>query len=173
MNISRSMKGERRALIQHQAGRDRSKSERERERGGGSKRKIGFRLCSVKGEITHLRRFFQATTGSIDQATGFMSQFSTWNIDSENSFYPCLLAISHSFSLSFNQSPPCVDEFTPVTLAALIRAVKWRCFDCDDDEANVCTFGREEKYEIHIYKIHSTPHIWPNTSNICIEINTG
>lgn len=47
------------------------------EGGGGGKRKIASRLCSVKGEITHLRRFFQATTGSIDQAAGFMSQFST------------------------------------------------------------------------------------------------
>lgn len=48
-----------------------------RERGEGRERKIASRLCSVKGEITHLRRFFQATTGSIDQAAGFMSQFST------------------------------------------------------------------------------------------------
>lgn len=78
----RSMKGEReesRALIQQQAGREgvRMKDRRRGERGGGGERKIAFRLCSVKGEITHLRRFFQATTGSIDQTAGFMSQFST------------------------------------------------------------------------------------------------
>lgn len=93
------------ALIQHKAG-GRRERERETERGGGSKRKIAFRLCSVKGEITHLRRFFQATTGTIDHTHGFMSQFSTWNIDTENPFYPCLLAFSHSFPLSLSIRPP-------------------------------------------------------------------
>lgn len=88
--ISRSMKGERGeeggALIQAGAapGGRKPAWETEGEKGragggggGGKKRKIAFRLCSVKGEITHLRRFFQATTASIDQAAGFMSQFPT------------------------------------------------------------------------------------------------
>lgn len=80
----RSMKGEgREQSINPTAGwergseNERQKKGREGERGGGGERKIAFRLCSVKGEITHLRRFFQATTGSIDQTAGFMSQFST------------------------------------------------------------------------------------------------
>lgn len=81
----RSMKGERgreqsinpTAGCWREGARMRDREKGERGGGGGSKRKIAFRLCSVKGEITHLRRFFQATTGSIDQTTGFMSQFST------------------------------------------------------------------------------------------------
>lgn len=114
---------ESRALIQHQAAGGRG-SQRETERASEGrrrrrkqKRKIAFRLCSVKGEITHLRRFFQATTGSIDQTSGFMSQFSTWNIDTENPFYPCLLAFSHSFSLSQSNGLHFWNS------AALIRAV--------------------------------------------------
>lgn len=88
--ISRSMKGEKReegrALIRAGVAPRGRKPARETEGekgraggrgGGGKKRKIAFRLCSVKGEITHLRRFFQATTASIDQAAGFMSQFPT------------------------------------------------------------------------------------------------
>lgn len=107
--ISRSMKGERgrgksinpTAGCFRREGKPGWETEGKKGRGGGGgKRKIASRLCSVKGEITHLRRFFQATTGSIDQAAGFMSQFSTWNIDTENPFYPCLLAFSRSFSLS-------------------------------------------------------------------------
>lgn len=89
-----SVEGGGAALIQQPREKEREwKTEAERERGEEeeAKRKIAFRLCSVKGEITHLRRFFQATTGSIDQTTGFMSQFSTWNIDTENPFCPCLL----------------------------------------------------------------------------------
>lgn len=87
--ISRSMKGERgkRKSINpswggfqdggSRRGRQRQKKGEGRWRRRGKKRKIAFRLCSVKGEITHLRRFFQATTASIDQAAGFMSQFPT------------------------------------------------------------------------------------------------
>lgn len=42
--------------------------ERERERGGKRGiRRIAFRLCSIKGEITHLLRFFLKTTAPIDQ----------------------------------------------------------------------------------------------------------
>ena len=113
----RSMKGERRReqSINPTSRPDReraSRNENQRKEGseGGreeeAERKIASRLCSVKGEITHLRRFFQATTGSIDQTAGFMSQFSTWNIDTENPFYPCLLAFPHSFfsSLSLYQT---------------------------------------------------------------------
>lgn len=76
----RSMKGERGGRAQSINPTQREQRGREGGReggGGGRKRKIAFRLCSVKGEITHLRRFFQATTGFIDQTSGFMSQFST------------------------------------------------------------------------------------------------
>lgn len=124
-------------------GRQRQKKGRAGGGGGEGERKIAFRLCSVKGEITHLRRFFQATTASIDQATGFMSQFPTWNIDTENPFSPCLLAFppfspsfSRSLSRSIKRPAVCGRLFPPVTLAVLIRAVKWRCFDCGDDTAS-------------------------------------
>lgn len=43
---------------------------KERERG---RRRIAFRLCSIKGEITHLLRFFLKTTALIDQ-TAWMYQ---------------------------------------------------------------------------------------------------
>lgn len=43
---------------------------RKRERGI---RRIAFRLCSIKGEITHLLRFFLKTTALIDQ-TAWMYQ---------------------------------------------------------------------------------------------------
>lgn len=81
--ISKEHERRERKRVEHQsssgAGGEREEECEGEKRGerGGSKRKIAFRLCSVKGEITHLRRFFQATMGSIDQTTGFMSQFST------------------------------------------------------------------------------------------------
>lgn len=84
----RSMKGERRreqsinpTSSPNRERASRNENQRKEGREGGreeeAERKIASRLCSVKGEITHLRRFFQATTGSIDQTAGFMSQFST------------------------------------------------------------------------------------------------
>ncbi len=73
--------------------------EKERERGRGIRR-IAFRPCSIKGEITHLLRFFLRTTAPIDQTTGCTSQFSTWNIDTKNQFHLCSLPL-----LSSHQRP--------------------------------------------------------------------
>lgn len=48
--------------------------EEEKERmGKGAARRIAFRLCSIKGEITHLLRFFLKPTALIDQ-TAWMYQ---------------------------------------------------------------------------------------------------
>lgn len=89
METSRSMKrrrekrGEGAVILQEQNCLQRkrekeqgSEKERERERGRGIRR-IAFRPCSIKGEITHLLRFFLRTTAPIDQTTGCTSQFST------------------------------------------------------------------------------------------------
>lgn len=98
METSRSMKrederkrGEGAAILQEQnCLRREGKRTGEWERGRGIRR-IAFRPCSIKGEITHLLRFFLRTTAPIDQTTGCTSQFSTWNIDTENQFHLCSL----------------------------------------------------------------------------------
>lgn len=73
METSRSMK--RRG---GRGGRERGSNPEEREKEKESEgergiRRIAFRLCSIKGEITHLLRFFLKTTALIDQ-TAWMYQ---------------------------------------------------------------------------------------------------
>lgn len=66
METSRSMKrrgGREGGWKQPKSEGERGKRERER----GGIRRIAFRLCSIKGEITHLLRFFLKTTALIDQ----------------------------------------------------------------------------------------------------------
>lgn len=66
METSRSMK--------RRGGRERGNNPKEREKEKeGRRRRIAFRLCSIKGEITHLLRFFLKTTALIDQ-TAWMYQ---------------------------------------------------------------------------------------------------
>lgn len=63
METSKSMK--------RRGGRECGNNPKEREKGGI--RRIAFLLCSIKGKITHLRRFFLKTTAPIDQ-TAWMYQ---------------------------------------------------------------------------------------------------
>lgn len=57
METSKSMK--------RRGGRECGNNPKEQEKGGI--RRIAFPLCSIKGEITHLLRFFLKTTAPIDQ----------------------------------------------------------------------------------------------------------
>lgn len=74
METSRSMK--RRGGREGQSKRGNNPKEGEKEKEGEGERgirRIAFRLCSIKGEITHLLRFFLKTTALIDQ-TAWMYQ---------------------------------------------------------------------------------------------------
>lgn len=93
--------------------RGRRRKEREGERGI---RRIAFRLCSIKGEITHLLRFFLKTTALIDQTAWMYQPIFNMKYRHQKSITPVFsLSLCSSLSLvlaevdaSTSLSPLCV-----------------------------------------------------------------
>lgn len=133
---------ENRALIQHQAGREKGVRMRDREKGereGRRKQKkdsLSAVFCQGRNytftEVFSSNDGFHRSSHWIYEPI-FNMKYRHW--ESILPMFTCLLSLFFTPSLSIKRPIQCVDGFSPVTLAALIRAVKWRCFDCGGDVA--------------------------------------
>lgn len=116
METSKSMK--------RRGGRECGNNPKEQEKGGI--RRIAFLLCSIKGEITHLLRFFLKTTAPIDQTAWMYRPIFNMKYRQQKSITPVfspslLLSAALTCSFSLVEASTSLSSLLPASIPASLR----------------------------------------------------
>lgn len=125
METSRSMKRRRWKECGNNLGKEK---EREGETGGEAGiRRIAFCLCSIKGEITHLRRFFLKTTALIDQTTWMYQPIFNMKYRHQKSITPVF-----SLPSALRGSPSLLRTKVDASTSLSARLSMWLCLSSSE-----------------------------------------